>query len=495
MPHRNADSTPHQRLHPLMRSVRDMIDSTPALAIFKRTHAKGFMLFREGEGNDTISIILEGRVQLRKGHGEDEAVPVGTLGPGDFVGLLSFYGGGTTFVSVWTTSSVSLLRFPRADFDQLPVTFPALHALLHPLIIRSLADRYRKIVRLHLDVAVLSRDLEQERVRMQATLEELRNARTRLIHQEKMAILGQLIAGIAHEINNPAAALVRAADYLSEGLPRSLAEGHFTVDQAGALLQAGLRRQPLETAEQHRRMAALAQAHPGIPRQMVRLLAQMDRPTLTQIEDALRTADTTHDLAPLQRLAGFFEAGMFLHNVRVASEQINVVASGLKSYSREGSGEFASVDVREGIRDILLILGNRLKRTSIVLHLNPVPPIRCLPGEINQVWTNIILNACDAMGEQGNLVIGCLFDHHQQSVVVSFQDNGSGVTNEDLERIFEPNYTTKTGTGSFGLGLGLTISREIILKHGGTITLANRAEGGALITVTLPADLPAITAK
>jgi signal transduction histidine kinase len=133
------------------------------------------------------------------------------------------------------------------------------------------------------------------------------------------------------------------------------------------------------------------------------------------------------------------------------------------------------------------MVANRLKDVKVVLELADLPPVRCRPGEINQVWTNVILNACDAMHDRGTLRVRTEY-RGSHRVAITIADSGPGIPEEVLPKIFEPNFTTKTAGGSFGLGLGLAISNEIVRKHGGEIGFHNAPEGGAVCTVVLPLE-------
>ncbi|MEX0681170.1 MAG: ATP-binding protein [Balneolales bacterium] len=125
-----------------------------------------------------------------------------------------------------------------------------------------------------------------------------------------------------------------------------------------------------------------------------------------------------------------------------------------------------------------------MRKVNVYLHFSDIPAVNVISGEINQVWTNIIINACDAMQDHGEMVISC--DHDDRYVRISIRDSGPGITPSLLEKIFKPNFTTKNKNSSFGLGLGLAISQQIVQKHGGRITIGNVDSGGAEFTVYLP---------
>ncbi len=482
-----SQATAQKETRRLVSALREALPGSDALASSVRRFRKGEVLMREGESNNAIFIILEGKAQLSKHYGTNNSIPVGVVEPGDFVGLISFYSAESVFSTVHARTPLSALCLSREQFNQLPEINPDLYRLLQQLVISSLAERYRRIVTLHLEVATLTAEVEKERNQLHAALQELGETRNRLIHQEKMAILGQLVAGIAHEINNPTSAVLRSADNLSEELPALLrAAGKEENSPDTRLLRRGMERVILGTAEERARMAEIGDRYPHLSRTIVRTLAQLPAEELTALDRELRAAALPGGLEALEALVRSFEVGAALRNLRISGERIGGIVRSLKAYSRAGAGAPEPVDIVKGIQDTLLIVGNRLKNVAVTLDFEEIPAVPARAGELNQVWTNIILNACDAMNDAGTLVIR-VHAPAPDRVCVTVQDSGPGVPPDILPRIFQPNVTTKAAGGKFGLGLGLAISHEIILKHGGTITITNGAPAGAVCTVTLPA--------
>ena len=470
----------HSSNHPAIPALRDAIAEGLTVGSVHR-YRYGDLLIREGDLNDVLLLILEGRVLLLKGYGTDAEVAIGTLEAGDLVGLLSFYGRGKVFSTARAKTDVLVLRVTRPEFESLPREQPQLADQLQSLVITNLADRYRRILNLHLEVAALTRELEIERNQLEQALDELQSTRNRLIHQEKMAILGQLVAGIAHELNNPVSALLRGAETIANLLPTAVGSGD---DLLHRMLILGQQRSTPDTIAQQERMATLEHAYPHIRRSLIRTLAQIPPEHFQEIATAVGLSEADSERR-IGELTPWFEIGMFLRNIEIASTRIGNLVSSLKGYSRQSKDDVERVDVRRGIEETLLLLGNRLKNVTVDLTLEDVPPVHVRPGEINQVWTNVILNACDAMHDRGELSIRTR-SGAEGSVVIAFADSGPGIPADILPRIFEAHFTTKTESGSFGLGLGLAISNEIVRKHGGTIAFANNAAAGATCTVTLP---------
>jgi signal transduction histidine kinase len=144
------------------------------------------------------------------------------------------------------------------------------------------------------------------------------------------------------------------------------------------------------------------------------------------------------------------------------------------------------IQLLEGIQDTLQILSNRLKRVDVVVDAQPVSAVAGNTAELNQVWTNLIVNACDAMGDEGQLRIVIQSDGDR--VRVDIHDSGTGISPEHMSSLFDAHFTTRNSSGNFGLGLGLAITRDIVAKHNGTIQPGNsELLKGAKFTVSIPA--------
>jgi two-component system NtrC family sensor kinase len=166
---------------------------------------------------------------------------------------------------------------------------------------------------------------------------------------------------------------------------------------------------------------------------------------------------------------------------------VQELVASLRSYSRgeDGRGPLINdVDVAGGIDDALRLLSHRMANVSLRREYAATPGVTARPGELQQVWTNLLANALDAMGDQGHLTV-LVGPSGTDRVSVRIVDNGPGIASELREKIFAPRFTTKNGRVQFGLGLGLSISRQIITDHGGVITL-DSVPGRTEFTVELP---------
>jgi signal transduction histidine kinase len=321
-----------------------------------------------------------------------------------------------------------------------------------------------------------------------------------LRQSERMATLGTLAAGVAHELNNPAAATGRAAHQLREAFA-VLEDAHLQLDATGL---APASRELLREFDERARSLAGQPVDLGT-------LDRGDREA--DLEDWLDDHDVEDawDLAPslvsqdlgtrdLDRLAAAvgeerlsvalalvtsgFKVHMLAHEIGQGSERISEIVGALKSYSYLGQAPVQAVDVHEGLDNTLVILRSKLKQGIEIRrdYGDDVPRISAFGSELNQVWTNLIDNAADAMGGRGHLEIRTRRDG--DGVLVEIEDDGPGIPQAILHHVFDPFFTTKEPGKGTGLGLSTTYS-IITEKHRGTIAVRS-APGETCFSVRLP---------
>jgi signal transduction histidine kinase len=341
-----------------------------------------------------------------------------------------------------------------------------------------------------------------EKARREAAqaLIELHQAEAHLVHSEKMASLGQLIAGVAHEINTPIGAIKSSGRNISEsigssllGLPKLLVE----LDDAHRRLfsdlitRASEPRPVLSTREERAIVRQVTEQLEALGIEQARhragLLVQLQsHEVLDQVLPLLRhpssqlILDTAYGIATITTNAD---------NINTAVDRVAKIIFALKSFSRFGGAQvWIQSDLREGIETVLTIYQNQIKQgIELVRQFDELPAVHCLPDEINQVWTNLIHNALQAMDRKGTLTIG--LRQEGGNAFVSIGDTGCGIPPELRERIFDPFFTTKPA--GEGTGLGLEIVRKIVEKHGGHIAIDSEVGRGSTFTVGLPiAGLP-----
>jgi len=394
---------------------------------------EGERLLTEGTEAHEFFVIVEGEVSVTKRSGEGE-VPIAVVGPGGIVGEMAVIEGRARNASVTARTDVTVLRVPS---DALT----------------SVLDRP--------DTALAI---------LRTVMARLRSTEGLLREREKLAALGTLSAGLAHELNNPAAAVRRSADALRDALA---ARDAMTKPED---IPPPPARRTLSALERADTVDALA----GVVSDPRGAAALVDAGWTAQ---ALRTlpAETVAWLAadaPVSELLG---------ELRLASGRISEIVDAVKGYAYLDRARVQRVDVRIGLEQTLVILRHRLKEGVEVRRefADDLPEIEAAGSELNQVWTNLMDNAVDAMGGSGTLTLRA--EREVDGVRVWVCDTGSGIAASIRERLFEPFATTKP-PGS-GTGLGLHISHSVVERHGGRIEVESRPSRTCFI-VTLPGRPP-----
>jgi signal transduction histidine kinase len=422
------------------------------------TFEPGSCLLSEGEQGNSLFVVLSGEIEVVRDSGNGEA-QLARMGPGSFVGEMALIDDSPRNATVRALERSEILEITRHQFDQLLDESP---------------DTCRNLVK--------------------TVLRRLKSTEAMLVNQEKLAGLGRLAAGLAHELNNPASAVGRFADQLRGSLNelrsatwqlapmRSLRLDDSSIPGGS---DAGIAPplSGLDLADRENELARWLQVH------------RVKDPWNVSVDLAAtgwRTADLDHlaqdlteaDLPVAIRWISVNGAiDLTLQQLKASAERMSQIVGSVKTYSHMDRSAVERTNVNDGINSTLVILKHKMKAIALELSLNPdLPEINGYPGELNQVWTNLIDNAIDAMNGEGTLEIETSYspDH----VVVCVVDSGAGITDEHQKRLFEPFFTTKAV--GVGTGLGLHISHNIVVaRHGGQIVCTS-SPGRTIFTVTLP---------
>lgn len=350
-------------------------------------------------------------------------------------------------------------------------------------------------VETHLSIRQLQRSITSKNKELEIIVQQLQTTQEQLIHSEKMAALGQLVAGIAHEINTPLGAIRSSVENIADFLKENLLQfpdffNSLTPEYQKYFLEILQRSSQQKTSLSSKEKRQFKKA----------LIQELEA---EEIINADTIADTLVDLGIYDRVSALVpllknQNGVQIlekayqvasiqkstDNIKTATEKAAKVVFALKNYARyDHSGEKVRSQITEGIETVLTLYNNQLKHgIEVTRNYEPnLPLLLCYPDELNQVWTNLIHNAIQAMDYKGHLTISVTLQN--DSLLVSITDSGKGISPEIMPRIFESFFTTKPpGEGS---GLGLDIVKNIIQKHDGKI-FAESVPGQTTFTVVLP---------
>jgi len=420
----------------------------------------GETYLRQGDPADSMFVVLEGQLQAR-GELGGETIIVSNK-PGDVTGVLPFSRMKQATVTGRAVTESRLLRFPASLFPELVQKMPELTKRL----VGVMSDRIREVTR-----------IEQQR--------------------DRLASLGKLSAGLAHELNNPASAAKRATSQLRTILRRikdashELGRRELTSAQKSEIekLEASFTQQDvvppdaLTIADLEDQIDSLLRSHGQ--NDLWQLAAGLARRNIKPevLESLFATLEADTARAALVRIAASVEVAALLNEIESSTSRISDLVRAIKEYTYMDQGPVQNVDIVKSLETTLTILNHKLKHgVAVQRDYQRVPfLVNSFGSELNQVWTNLIDNAIDAMGGKGELRVRTY--REDTCVVVEIGDNGPGISPEVKSHIFEPFFTTK-GVGE-GTGLGLDTVQRIVKKHRGNIQV-NSKPGDTRFQVWLP---------
>jgi signal transduction histidine kinase len=421
--------------------------------------ATGEIIMRAGDPAEFMMVMLKGEMRARNEHGSADG-PVFVVTAGDVTGMLPFSRLKVISVTGRAVLPTHFLGFPVSQFPEL---FKRLPELVRRLV-GLLTDRVRSVTR-----------AEQQ--------------------HEKLAALGKLSAGLAHELNNPSAAARRSAAALRDCLVR-LREAARTTEigpedcgllaereeEIRATVKPAQFKDEFARVEREEAIQSWLESHKVAD--AWKLSPSLADAGLTDAHLASFAAAAGASLGPeLTRFATLLEMERIAEELEHSSARISDLIKAIKEYSYMDQGPMQEVDIERGLETTLTIMNHKLKRgIKVIREYAPnLPKVMSSGSELNQVWTNLIDNAADAMKSDGKLTIRTA--HENDFVLVEIADNGAGIPPEALSRIFDPFFTTK-GVGE-GTGLGLDVVNRIIKNVGGHISVSS-VPGNTRFQVRIP---------
>jgi signal transduction histidine kinase len=409
----------------------------------KTTVPEETTIIEEDSLSEDMFVIVEGQLRVTK-HGHDREVVLATLGPGEVVGEIALLDNAPRTASVTANAPSTLIRIPAEAFE-------------------SLIEDSRVVRRMFRTVTSRLRGIEDT-----------------LRHEERMAALGRMAAQLMHELNNPAAAVGRSMARAEE-VYVALGEATIQLSGIGDLLD-----RPIPVPDKPTDIDPLTRS--ALEDEVATFLSDLEVADAFELSPALVedgwTVEILEDtVSGLDReTAARFShwlglrvlASQLIGEVRIAAGRISELVRVVKNYSYLDQGPVQQINPTEGIRDTLILLKHKLRGIETIVDIEPdLPTIEASGRDLNQVWTNLIDNAADAMGGSGTLTIRAAME--DGTVVVAITDTGPGIDPEVRERIFDPFFTTKAP--GQGTGLGLHTVHTIVTRSGGTISIDSDSTG------------------
>jgi signal transduction histidine kinase len=420
----------------------------------------GDMAFRQDDPADAMFVVLDGQMQARgELGGETVVIP---MKPGDVTGVLPFSRMKQFTVGARAIADSRVLRYPASLFPDLVQKMPELAQRLVGLM----SDRIRETTR-----------REQQR--------------------DRLASLGKLSAGLAHELNNPASAAKRATSQLRDVLKKirdashALGSRDLSPEQKAeiekletAFVQSNeVPPDPLAISDLEEQIDSLLRSHGQ--NDLWQMAADLARKNVKPeaLESLFAILDPNTARAALVRIAASVEVATLLNEIESGTSRISDLVRAIKEYTYMDQTPLQNVDIVKSLETTLTILNHKLKHGVVVeRHYQKLPLlVNSFGSELNQVWTNIIDNAIDAMGGEGKIQVRTY--REDNCVVVEIADNGPGISADVRPHIFEPFFTTR-GVGE-GTGLGLDTVQRIVKKHRGNIQVSSKP-GDTRFQVWLP---------
>ncbi len=462
--------------HPTVEQLRpiDLFDGLTDVELERFAQAAvivhieaGAMTSEQGRPPRGLELILTGSLEAMAIGPDGRDEPVGEHVAPTWIGAIAVLTGGLSLVRMRALTDVTLAEIEPETFIEL--------VLAH----RPVFDRVMRQVR-----PVVGRIAAMEQ------------------NRERLASLGTMAAGLAHELNNPASAaksaaadLARALDVLGSTVGRFVESG---VERAQVQELVELQQRAMATCSARTALSALDAA--DAEDELIEALEALDIPEAWKLAEPLTAAGVDAAwLARVSELAGsgteaavqWVAATLAAHNLAAdlteSTGRMSALVAAVKSYAYMDRGELVEADIHEGLETTLAVLGHKLKHTEVDLvrdYERSLPKLTVQGGELNQVWTNLLDNAIDAIGEKGTITITTRLDG--PCVEVDIADDGPGIDPDVREHIFDPFFTTKdVGKGT---GLGLDTARRIVTeRHRGSISVDSEP-GRTVFHVWLPTE-------
>lgn len=424
----------------------------------KRIRLKsGDILLRQDQHNERLFFVIEGHLRGFLNYDSEEPFEAFRSAPDHFVGVYSYFS--HTHQSYSTVVAETDCEVAFIEGDQADVEGNGFAEHFLPVVVEEIYMR--------------------QLLTQKMTIQNQKTTR-KLFQAEKMATLGQLAAGLAHELNNAVGVIKRQGEHLAEWAQTLV---HQVGDHSAQyLFRKGLEQgSSMSTADQRQRRRELEERF-DLPSAVARQAAAAGLN-----DDDMQSLGKDAG-GKLEQFLPYFEAGLAFHDLHHASEHASQVVRSVKELGVANHSVRIPVNIAETIRQATLLLKEELKGVTLELNAEPAMMMEANPGEVVQIWVNLIKNACEALRESGRkkpaIVVSATRDETGMAFI-TIADNGPGIPPDLMPRIFQPDVTTKVEGLSFGLGLGLSIVQKIVDGLRGKISVES-VPGRTVFTLRLP---------
>ncbi len=409
----------------------------------------GDILLNEGDYNDRLYFVRTGNLQGSVTSQDGSKEVVLTAQRNNFIGVYSFFS--KTYSSLATIHALSDCELAFIDKHT------------------GCVSASSSIEKEFMPVAV--KDLINRQTRLLEMSHEKQLALKKLLENQNLASLGQIAAGIAHELNNSIAVL----SYNSKWLAEQLNARHRNPLESAVFETGLLKGQFLSSREIRDRKKKFLTENPSLSEGKAGYLAQMGFGG-----ELLQKCQTNEEL---KSFFNTWQMGVALHDMQIAADQSSHVVKSVKTLGSQNTIHLPGVDINDTIENALTLLRHKTRNISVQVQLESLPSITANRGEFIQVWTNLIKNSCEALQDAHteDPKIGIYSKQQTDTIVITITDNGPGIPKEIFTKIFQPDITTKINGMSFGLGLGLTIVKRIVNEHNGRIDVQSSGNNTSFI--------------
>ncbi len=410
---------------------------------------RGHRLLRPGQSNQRLFMVLEGCLVGTIEHAGGNRFEIFRAGPDALVGAFSFFSEKhQSYSQVAAEEPTEVAYIDQRSFDRPDLDYGEFARRILPVVVDE----------------IYSRQLLAHRISI-----EKQEALRRLLRAEKLATLGQMAAGLAHELNNALGVIQKKTYWLID-----LIAAYFEREGTGQmypLFQQGLKKgQDLSTAEVRRLRRQLEDAF------HLKAAEARDWARMGLSPKAVRELGIDLQGEASERMKTSFEAGMALHDLALAADHVVNVIQSVHDLGVVHRSHPRPLDLNATIKEAFALLRELTEQVDVQLALEELPTLIGNSGDWVQVWVNLLKNGCEAMlnahTENPRIKVSSQGDNRR--IVVRITDNGPGIPDDLQSKIFQPNFTTKKGGMTFGLGLGLTIVQRIVESYNGTIRVESQ---------------------